>query len=185
MSEQSEKVGSRERRGDTPSRECPNCASPDVSGTTVEQAFQYGAAPNTVELTATVRLYRCGACGFEFTDESAERARHDAVCRHLGVLTPREIAAIRVRYDLSRAQFAELTRLGEATIARWERGALIQNGAYDQFLHLLSFPENIECLRERSRNVPPRSSAVRFRCLTLTTALRAEQERFELRLTGT
>jgi transcriptional regulator with XRE-family HTH domain len=101
------------------------------------------------------------------------------------VLAPREVAALRARYDLSRAQFARLTHLGEATIARWERGELIQNAAYDQFLHLLSFPENIQRLRDRNESPTAQYAVIRFRRLTLTAALLAKQDTFQLRPTGT
>jgi hypothetical protein len=62
-------------------------------------------------------------------------------------LNPKEIRTI--RGDLSQVKFAELTRLGVATIGRWERGELIQNGANDQLLFLLTFPENFKRLRHR------------------------------------
>jgi DNA-binding transcriptional regulator YiaG len=97
-------------------------------------------------LTARVPLRTCTKCGFEYFDEEAEDARHAAVCRHLGVQTPAEIEALRKKYGLSRVEFADLTQLGEATIARWERGALIQNAANDRYLYLLRWEENIERL---------------------------------------
>ena len=75
--------------------------------------------------------------------------RHEAVCRHLGVLTPKEIIAIRKSYGMSRAVFARLTGIGEASLARWENGLLIQSPAYDRFLFLLTFPENLERLKSR------------------------------------
>ena len=50
---------------------------------------------------------------------------------------------------MTRAAFAEMTRLGEASLARWEKGLLIQNPANDQLLYLLRFPENVERLRAR------------------------------------
>ena len=78
---------------------------------------------------------------------------HETVCRHLGVQTPVEVLAIRQKYNMSRPGFAELTRLGEATLGRWERGALIQNAANDQFLYLLRFADNIDRLRARRTGV--------------------------------
>ena len=43
--------------------------------------------------------------------------RHEAVCRHLGVLAPGEIRALRREHGMSRAAFARLTGFGEATLA--------------------------------------------------------------------
>jgi len=83
----------------------------------------------------------------EFTDESAEVLKHAAVCKHLGVMTPAEILDLRRRYGLSRGDFARITKLGEASLARWENGNLIQSQAYDQYLSLLKDPGNFERLR--------------------------------------
>jgi putative zinc finger/helix-turn-helix YgiT family protein len=126
---------------------CPNCGSTDISTTWTEDAFSYGVGTEQVQLTARVPLRTCAACGYQYYDEEAEDARHEAVCRHLGVQTPAEIQALRKKYGLSRAEFADLTKLGDATIARWERGALIQNAANDRYLRLLQCEENVERLR--------------------------------------
>jgi hypothetical protein len=77
-------------------------------------------------------------------------ARHEAVCAHHGLLAPRAIIEIRDRYCVSRSDFARITRLGEATVARWERGALLQNAAYDQYLRLLLVPDNWRRLQEQN-----------------------------------
>ena len=50
---------------------------------------------------------------------------------------------------MSRAVFSRLTRIGEASLGRWENGLLIQNLAYDHLLYLLTFPENLERLKFR------------------------------------
>jgi len=65
------------------------------------------------------------------------------------VITARQIRALRESYKLSRREFGALTRIGEASLARWESGEIIQSFGYDQFLYLLSFPENLQRLRER------------------------------------
>jgi transcriptional regulator with XRE-family HTH domain len=112
----------------------------------MEETFPYGVGHNRVELTAHVPVRSCAACSFEYYDGEAEDARHEAVCRYLGVQTPAEIETLRKSLHLSRADFADLTQLGEATIARWERGALIQNAANDSYLYLLHWRENIDRL---------------------------------------
>ena len=63
-------------------------------------------------------------------------------------MKPSEIKALREHYGLSRKEFAEITLLGEASLARWESGELTQNAAYDQLLRLLQFQGNMERLRE-------------------------------------
>ena len=140
----------------TNSTPCPNCSATDIRTNWVDETFPYGVGPDAVNLTARLPLRTCSKCAYEYYDEEAEDARHEAVCRHLGVQTPAEIEALRKKYSLSRAEFARLTKLGEATIARWERGALIQNTANDRYLYLLRWPENFERLRdlEEGRKVP-------------------------------
>jgi transcriptional regulator with XRE-family HTH domain len=68
-------------------------------------------------------------------------------------MIPGEVAEVRKRYELRRDEFAAKTRLGEASLARWESGQLIQNAAYDNYLYLLTFEENMKRLEERSVNV--------------------------------
>jgi putative zinc finger/helix-turn-helix YgiT family protein len=130
------------------SQVCPNCGSKDIRTTWIDDTFSYGVGANPVQLTAHVPLRICTACNFEYYDEEAEDLHHEAVCRHLGVQTPAEVQALREKYGLSRAEFANLTKLGEATIARWERGALIQNTANDRYLRLLHWEENLKRLRD-------------------------------------
>ena len=130
---------------------CPNCGKGNVRTTETEDTFTYGKGPDAVNLTTTVPLRTCLDCHFQFLDGDAEDAHHEAICRHLGVMTPSEIQALRCSYQLSRAGFAQITHLGEASLARWERGELIQNAAYDQLLYLLTFEENLQRLRDRMK----------------------------------
>jgi len=141
-------------------------------------------------LSARIPVRRCEECGNQFLDAEAEDLMHEAVCRHLGVMTSSEVRAIRRQSGrLSRAEFARITRLGEATIGRWERGELIQNAAYDQLLYLLTFPENLVRIRERveMRERNPHSMthvAGAFRVLNVTRGLRAQAREFILTTVG-
>jgi DNA-binding transcriptional regulator YiaG len=128
---------------------CPNCTGSQFDTEWRKQSFQYGKPGEAVELVAKVPVHVCRACEFEFTGEEAEEARHEAVCRHLGVLSPRQIVGLRKSYGMSRAEFAELSRVGTASLARWEAAILIQNPANDQLLYLLHYKENVDRLRNR------------------------------------
>ncbi len=142
-------------------RSCPDCNSNRVVTEWIDHRFPYGRGENAVELCARIPVRRCEECGDQFLDAEAEDLMHEAVCRHLGVMTPREVRDIRRQGGgLSRAEFARITRRGEATIGRWERGELIQNAAYDQLLYLLTFPENLIRLRQRAETLAsPQSTA--------------------------
>ncbi len=163
---------------------CPECGSKRIVTEAVDHRFPYGREDPPVELSACIPVRRCAECGDEFLDDEAEDLMHEAVCRHLGVMTPSEVRAIRRQCGgLSRAEFARITRLGEATIGRWERGQLIQNAAYDQLLHLLTFPENLIRLRHRVERAEPAAapravaaSAQRFRVLDVTAELATKAE---------
>lgn len=128
---------------------CDRCGASPVRVTEQRQTFTYGEQPNAAELTVVVPVYSCQVCGAEYTDFVAEELRHDAVCRHLGVLTPAEIRAIREnQYGLSRERFAEETKLGIASIQRWESGALIQNKANDLYLRLVAYLNSLDLLQQ-------------------------------------
>ena len=81
---------------------CPNCGKGNVRTTETEDTFTYGKGPDAVNLTTTVPLRTCLDCHFQFLDGDAEDAHHEAICRHLGVMTPSEIQALRCSYQLSR-----------------------------------------------------------------------------------
>jgi len=130
---------------------CPGCGSNKISSAKESYTFTYGTGANAVELTAEVPVRNCEDCKFSFLDSVAEDICHEVVCKHLGVMTPSEIKDLRGKYNLSQSQFAEITKLGEATLSRWERGTIIQNQAYDNYLYLLRLPLNLERIRNRSK----------------------------------
>src|SRR5262245_29099399 len=119
--------------GMTPLLECPECGKVAVSTKMTPHTFDYGHGSQAIQITVTLPLRVCCQCGFEYYDKESQDARHEAVCKHLGVLTPAQIRQLRQFHNMSRSEFAALTGLGEATIARWERGALVQNPANDKY----------------------------------------------------
>lgn len=167
---------------------CPACESQNVKERWEPDNFQYGDGESATQLCAQVPVRICLDCGLEYTDERAERIRHTEVCRHLEVLPPEEVLAIRERHGKSQQDFSKVTKIGRASLARWETGALIQSGSSDSLLFLLGFQENMD--RLVARHKPPdttnRSSqtsmARRFRCIAEEEAitLRKESSTFHL-----
>lgn len=141
----------------SPSQRCPECESADIVTSYEVETVPYGSGDEAIGLTCRVPVRKCRNCGFAFTDDQAAEIRHEAVCRHLKVLTPAEILEIRKHYGLSRGEFSKLTHIGEASLARWENGHLIQNSANDQLLFLMQYPENVERLRRREERTSQRS----------------------------
>jgi putative zinc finger/helix-turn-helix YgiT family protein len=134
---------------------CPDCGCNDLSETLRNEEFQYGLGGDVVTLSAVVPIICCRECGFEFTDYRAEEVRHETVCRHLGVLSPREIVEVRESIGLTRAEFAALGGFGIASLQRWETGALIQNQANDRLIYLLQFTANRQRLEKKAAPPPP------------------------------
>ena len=118
-------------------RECEECGKNTVRMSFEEQPFIYGSGDEAVELRARVPVWTCASCGDAYTEGEAEDARHEAVCRHLGVLSPDMIRAIREKYGLTQAEFAKITGFGVASLKRWETGSLIQNVSADRLLRLI------------------------------------------------
>lgn len=149
---------------------CPQCDAKAVTTFLHHDIFNYGSGAAAVTLHVdNLPVRHCSACHFEFLDHEGEQLRHAAVCRHLGVLTPTEIREVRKRHGMSRAAFAQVTGLGEATLGRWENGALVQNRANDRYLRLLAAPEVMAALQRLATVSDPqqalsvRASASRFR----------------------
>lgn len=171
--------------GAATNRECPQCGEDSLSTYWHSDTFEYGTGDSAAALNVELPVRRCGSCDLEFIDHEGQRLRHEAVCRHLGVLTPADIAGVRKRYGMSRAAFAEATGLGEATLGRWENGAVVQNAANDRYLRLLALPgvmENLRRITAAPRVSEPQTSNVRpFRAIEVSTGLLKRKEQFQLR----
>ena len=126
---------------------CPSCEEFQVTTTNAHIEFPFGVGEAAVTLVAVVPLHVCAACDLEYFDDSAERIKHEAVCAHLSLLTPTRIQGIRKKHDLSRTEFCRITKIGEATLARWERGELLQSAGYDRYLRLLEDPQILARVR--------------------------------------
>ncbi|MEM6301294.1 MAG: hypothetical protein AAF749_06100 [Pseudomonadota bacterium] len=157
---------------------CPACGSAEVMTGYEVSSFPYGTGTDQVWLDANVPVISCDACGFESDGPGADMKRHQAVCNHLGVLTPDEVREVRLLHGLNRADFARLTGLGEASLNRWEGGMKIQNGSIDSLLYLLRDSKNIAALQSRRDEEAPGNR--RFRLVERTDALMEKQAAFSL-----
>ena len=166
---------------------CPMCGGEEGITTTWNiHRFDYGSGESSVELQVRLPMRRCGTCEFEYLDDEAERLKHIAISDHLGVLTPDEIRRIREDHGMTRAAFAHVTGLGEASLNRWENGLSIQTHANDRYLRLLARPEIMSRLQEFTAARLPETRvagvvADRFRVVEVTDVLRKEQAAFRLR----
>ena len=166
---------------------CPLCGTDEVTTSWKPHVFDYGSGESVAELSVNVPVRSCASCELEFLDEPAERLKHEAVCGHLGVLTPVEIRRIRESHGMSRARFAQVTGLGEASLNRWENRLNIQTHANDRYLRLLKHPGIMRQLQALTEpQAPPRSAVVmvgeRFRALQVNSTVLKEKESFRLRI---
>jgi len=164
--------------------ECPECGGTDVLLENQQQSFRYGHGTDSAEINCTVPVYRCATCDFQWTGAAAEDVRQEAICRHLGRLSPNEVLGIRERHNLSQAEFSKITGFGEASLSRWETGAQIQNVSGDRLLRLLDAdPRNLDHLKEVAYNQGV-VGAPRFRVISITPQIRCRQAAFKLREAG-
>jgi len=127
---------------------CPNCDEATAIKEICKQEFEYGAGADSVVLSVQVPVWICSKCSYSFTDEDAETLRHEAICRHLNVMAPSEIVEIREKLKMTQKDLAELTKLGEASIKRWESGGVIQNASANMLLRLCENPMSRSVMRE-------------------------------------
>lgn len=164
---------------------CPVCGASEVHTSWTTETFEYGEGATAAILQARIPQRNCPNCSFEYTDDEAEVLRHEAVCNHLHILAPRQIVAIREHYGMTQQEFADLTRLGRASLVRWERGALFQNPANDSLLYLLKFSDNVNRLKRRENaTTANRNTTLKFKFRALSddskTIASLEAETFEL-----
>jgi len=160
-------------------RACDLCGEHSAYLSYERQRFPYGAGPEQVLLETEVPVWTCRSCGEQLMGDEAEEARHEAVCRYLGRLTPKEIRKVRQQHGLSQEELAELTGYGSASIKRWESGALVQNQSADRFMRLLGYSDNVTRLRRMRSKGEGRTATHVFRT-HLSDATRRLATLFEL-----
>ena len=74
---------------------CPLCDGKPIVTIQRTDAFKYGCGASAVTLTVDLPVRSCPKCDFEFVDHEGDRIRHEAVCRHLGALTPGTVSEFR------------------------------------------------------------------------------------------
>lgn len=154
------------------------CGANAVTVRDHKETFVYGAGEEQTLLSAVVPVYECAECGEMYTGEEAEELRHDAVCKHLGRLTPRDIKTIRESYGLSQEKFADVSGFGVASIKRWELGNQIQGESANNLLLLLRMPSNLRLVQEANRK---EAFQPKFRT-NISELTRQQSKDFQLRL---
>lgn len=113
---------------------CVFCGAEAAVHSREAQTFGYVDKGREVELTALIPVLTCSSCNESYAAEGAEEAHNNAVCEHLGRLTPAQIKTLRKERGLTQAELANLLDAGIASIKRWESGTVIQNASMDRQL---------------------------------------------------
>ena len=141
---------------------CFKCGKGRLASKSVEISGDVRGETLTVRAEADV----CSRCGFQVlsSDQSSAYgiAVADAYRKRHGLLTSKELKAIRKRLAMSQREFAEFLGAGVASVKRWEAG-LIQDLAMDKLIRVGTDPQaarnNVKQLEQRLRHQQER---VRF-----------------------
>ena len=127
---------------------CECCAGGHLDVRFMRETIDHENEDGTIVVEAErVPFHVCDSCGSVFVTAETARARHEYVCRAIGVITPAEIRAIRERHRFSQAEFARITNLGVASLSRWESGRLLPSSSHSTYLRLLlDNPSNVDRL---------------------------------------
>jgi putative zinc finger/helix-turn-helix YgiT family protein len=117
------------------------------------QELQKCTTVKGVDVAYPCRAYVCQECGLEAgtvqTAGDTQRAVADAYRARKGLLTGREIKALREALGLSQKELADDLQIGIASIKRWESGA-VQSESMDKLLRLrLGENESSSCTGNR------------------------------------
>ncbi len=85
---------------------CPTCNAGWLRDKVVTERFEFevdGKTKTVVAENVPVRECDNATCGERLSGPEGARIRHEAICRTFGLLTPREIQAIRERLDCLRS----------------------------------------------------------------------------------
>jgi len=154
---------------------CIMCSGVSLVESVETENFPFG--DDEFLISVDVPVVSCSDCGFSFTDSRAEAIRHDAACRHQGLLTPDRMREIRAVYDMDRRQFATAFKIGHASLERWENRKLFISGQSSYYLTALADKEvglKLIASAETINVFPVQSNVIHIDF----SALRSSSERF-------
>jgi putative zinc finger/helix-turn-helix YgiT family protein len=107
---------------------CPECGKGHLFDLTHPEDFEFDLGDEKIQVhVPAVHVETCDNCGVEISGPEAAAARHEAICRAAGLLSPAEIRTIREQLGWSQQYLADLTGFGVATVSRCERGRLLHS----------------------------------------------------------
>jgi putative zinc finger/helix-turn-helix YgiT family protein len=119
-------------------RKCMHCRERSVIQTKLplyERELEHDGRKYAVALKE-FEVLQCQNCGALVLDDAADDRLSEALRRAAGLLTPTEIKQNREALGLKQRELANLLRIAESTLSRWETGAQIQQRCMDLLLRL-------------------------------------------------
>jgi len=117
---------------------CPLCECGVLTARTYTDTFQHHGIDLTVD---DLEGYLCAACGADPIFEDQIRRNHlrvvDARRRADGLLTGKEIRALRERLGLTQKEASEVFGGGAHAFSKYERGEVVQSAPMDRLLRLV------------------------------------------------
>lgn len=114
---------------------CLRCDNTEFKETTIKSEQEIRGEMLVIEIPGVM----CTMCGWEsiLIDQVSELRNRtaDEYRRKHGLLTSGAIRAMREALNMTQAQFAEFTGVGEASVKRWETW-LVQDRSMDELLRL-------------------------------------------------
>lgn len=132
---------------------CPTCEDYcEIETDTIQEAYKVRGMPIEVSVTREV----CVSCGERLGSEEQDQQILDTINseyrKQVDLLAPERIREIRSKYNLSQKSFALLLGMSEATINRYENGAL-QDQSHDTTIRACEEPRFVSELLERRGNL--------------------------------
>lgn len=126
-------------------RYCPYCDT-ERNTEVIKRKETYPVRGDNIAVDAHIAV--CTSCGEEILDENLDSMNllnaYDIYRAKHGILTPEDIVQLRKEYSLSQRALARLLGWGEATISRYETGAL-PDTAHNLVLKSLRNPRVMRC----------------------------------------
>jgi HTH-type transcriptional regulator/antitoxin MqsA len=127
---------------------CPLCEVGILATKREDLQFTYKETPITIVGQEMFECPHCNEAFFNPTDErNLEKVLTDERRKIDGLLTSKEIKAIRKQFGMTQIDFAKTLRVSEKTFARYENGQATQGYAMDNLLRVLrDIPEAIDII---------------------------------------
>ena len=117
-------------------RKCLNCRQRAIAPTTLatySTELEHDGRKYSIELV-DFHVLKCENCGSLVLDDAANDRLFEALRSAAGLLAPSEILRQREALGLDQRELANLLQIPEATLARWETGAQMQQRCMDKLL---------------------------------------------------